>query len=65
MTPIMNKIKNALQTRHLSQKWLAEKLKVTTVSVNSWCQNRSQPSIPKLFKVAELLEIKPSHLLKD
>lgn len=61
----MNKIKIELKKKNLTQKWLAEKLNITSVSVNSWCQNKSQPSIEKLFKVAEILETKPSHLIKD
>jgi putative transcriptional regulator len=61
----MNKIKIELKKKNLTQKWLAEKLNTTSVSVNSWCQNKSQPSIEKLFKVAEILETKPSQLIKD
>jgi putative transcriptional regulator len=61
----MNNIKIALQDRQLTQKWLAEKLNTTTVAVNAWCQNKSQPSIQKLYKVAKVLRVKPSQLLKD
>ncbi len=61
----MNRIKVELERQRLSQKWLAEKLKTTTVSVNGWCQNKSQPSIEKLFKVAQVLNVKPSQLLNE
>ena len=65
MNSYINKIKIELKKKNLTQKWLAEKLNITSVSVNSWCQNKSQPSIEKLFKVAEILETKPSQLIKD
>jgi transcriptional regulator with XRE-family HTH domain len=61
----MNKIKQELERQQLTQKWLAEKLHTTPVSVNSWCQNKSQPSIQKLYKVALVLKTKPSKLLVD
>lgn len=61
----MNKIKQELERQNLSQKWLASKLGTTTVSVNMWCQNKSQPSIEKLYKVAKVLKTKPSQLLTD
>ena len=61
----MNTIKRELEKQNLTQRWLAEKLQTTPVSVNSWCQNKSQPSIEKLYKVAEVLNTKPSKLLMD
>lgn len=61
----MNKIKQELERQNLTQKWLAEKLGTTTISVNMWCQNKSQPSIEKLYKVAKVLKTKPSQLLTD
>jgi transcriptional regulator with XRE-family HTH domain len=61
----MNKIKQELERQNLSQKWLAVKLGTTCVSVNMWCQNKSQPSIEKLFKVARVLKTKPSQLIND
>ena len=61
----MNTIKRELEKKNLTQKWLAEKLNTTPVSVNSWCQNKSQPSIQKLFMVARVLKTKPSQLIQD
>jgi transcriptional regulator with XRE-family HTH domain len=61
----MNVIKEVLEKRNLSQKWLAKELGTTCVSVNNWCQNKSQPTIEKLFKIARVLDAKPSSLLND
>ncbi len=61
----MNTIKRELEKQKLTQKWLADKLNTTSVSVNCWCQNKSQPSIEKLYKVAQILNTKPSKLLND
>jgi len=36
--------------------WLAEQLGVTAVTVSKWCSNITQPTLPTLDKIAELLE---------
>ena len=38
-----NRLKECLVEKDLSQKWLSEKLSVSTVTVNMWCKNKSQP----------------------
>ena len=60
-----NTIKEELEKQQLTQKWLAKKLGITPVSVNMWCQNKSQPSIERLYKVAQVLKINPSQLLTN
>lgn len=60
-----NRIKIILEKNGRSQKWLAENLSTTTVTVNHWCLNKSQPPIKKLYKIAELLNIRPSELLNE
>ena len=35
---------------------LVEKDKVTAVTVSKWCSNITQPTLPTLDKIAELLE---------
>ena len=61
----LNNIKEVLEKKNKTQKWLADELGTTTVSVNHWCTNKSQPTIEKLFKVAHLLKTKPSQLLRE
>ena len=58
-----NRIKEVLRNSGKSQKWLADNLYTTTVTVNNWCLNKSQPPIKKLYKIAELLDTPASELL--
>ncbi len=44
---------------------LAEKLEKDQITVSRWCRNVQQPSLPTLFRIAELLEVKPEALLGE
>lgn len=61
----MNRIKEILKDRGIKQKWLAEKLGKSYNMVNGYVQNRRQPSLENLYKIAEILNIEPSELLKN
>ena len=51
----MNRIKEILEEKGIKQTWLAEKLNKSYNMINSYCQNRRQPSLEDLFKIAEIL----------
>lgn len=53
----MNRIKEVLDERGIKQKWLAEKLGKSYNMVNSYVQNRRQPSLEILNQIAEILDI--------
>ena len=59
----MNRIKEVLADKGIKQTWLAEKLGKSYNMVNSYVQNRSQPSLEDLYKIAEILEVKTRDLL--
>jgi len=59
----MNRIKQILDEKGIKQVWLAEKLGKSFNMVNSYVQNRRQPSIETLFKVAELLGVEAKDLI--
>ncbi len=61
----MNRIKEVLEQKGLTQIWLADKLGKSYNMVNAYAKNRRQPSIETLFKIAEILEVKPKDLLKE
>jgi transcriptional regulator with XRE-family HTH domain len=61
----MNRIKEVLEEKGIKQIWLADKLGRSYNIVNSYAQNRSQPSIEVLYKIAEILNVTPKDLLKD
>ena len=61
----MNRIKEVLEKEGLTQVWLAEKLGKSYNMVNSYVQNRRQPSIEILFKIARLLKVSPKELINE
>jgi transcriptional regulator with XRE-family HTH domain len=61
----MNRIKEVLEERELSQIWLAKELGKSYNMVNSYAQNRRQPSIEVLFRIADILDVEAKDLLKE
>ena len=61
----MNRIKEVLKEKGIKQIWLSEQLGKSYNMVNSYVQNRRQPSIEDLFKIAEILSIDAKELLKN
>lgn len=59
----MNRIKEVLETKGLTQTWLAETLGKSYNMVNSYAQNRRQPSIEILFEIGKILKVDPKELL--
>lgn len=59
----MNKIKIVLYQQGLKQTWLANKLGKSYNMVNSYVQNRRQPSIEDLNRIANLLRVDVRDLL--
>lgn len=49
----------------VTQNWLAEKLGKSYNLVNGYVQNRQQPRIEILFKIAKLLNIDPKELIQS
>ena len=61
----MNRIKQVLAEKGLKQSWLAEKLGKSYNMVNSYAQNRQQPRLEVLYKIADILEIDVKELLAE
>jgi len=53
----MNLIGDILKEKGLKQKWLAEQLGMTTVMVNLYVQNKKQPKLDTLAKIAQILNV--------
>ncbi len=53
----MNCIKEILDAKGIKQVWLSEKLGKSYNMVNSYVQNRSQPSLEILNEIAEILDV--------
>ena len=59
----MNRIKDVLEQKGIKQKWLAEQLGKSYNMVNSYAQNRRQPSLEDLYKIAGILDVEVKELL--
>ena len=59
----MNRIKEVLEDKGIKQIWLAEKLGKSYNMVNSYVQNRRQPSIEVLCKIAKILNVEVIEVL--
>ena len=53
----MNRIKEVLEGKGIKQSWLAEKLGKSFNTVNSYVQNRQQPRLEVLLKIADILDV--------
>ncbi|HZJ35851.1 MAG TPA: helix-turn-helix transcriptional regulator [Gillisia sp.] len=59
----MNRIKEVLEQKGIKQIWLAEQMGKSYNMVNAYSQNRRQPSIEDLYKIAEILNVDIKELL--
>lgn len=59
----MNRIKETLDQKGLKQIWLSEQLGKSYNMVHSYVQNKRQPSIDDLYKIAEILNVDIKDLL--
>lgn len=58
-----NNIKIVLERKGLKQSWLASQLGRSYSVVNGYVQNRSQPRLEVLYRIAEILDVDPRELL--
>ncbi len=63
MADRINRIKEMLVIKEKSQVWLAEKLGKSTTSITAICNNKSQPHLKDLKKIAEILDVDIRELL--
>ena len=61
----MNKIKEVIVSKGIKQTWLANQLGKSYNMINSYVQNRRQPSIEDLYKIADILDVDISELLES
>ena len=59
----LNRIKLVLVEKKRTSKWLSEQMGVNSSTVSKWCTNTSQPDIPSLLKIADLLEVDIKELI--
>ena len=60
----LNRIKVMLAEKKKTSKWSAEQLGKDPATVSRWCTNVSQPSLDMIIKIADLLEIDYTELVR-
>lgn len=61
----INQIRVVLAEQNKKNRWLAEQIGKSEITINRWVQNKSQPSLEQLLQVAKLLSISPKNLIND
>ena len=59
----MNRIKVVLEEKGIKQTWLADKLSKSYNMVNGYVQNRRQPSLEDLNRIAKILDVDVKELI--
>ena len=61
----LNRIKEVLDEKGISQTWLAKKLNKSFNSVNSYVCNRSQPNLETILQISQILNVDMKDLIAD
>ena len=61
----INRIKVVLAEQNKTNRWLAEEIGKSEITISRWVQNKSQPSLEQLVQVAKLLSVSPKDLIND
>ena len=61
----LNRIKEVLEDKGISQTWLAKKLGKSFSTVNSYVCNRSQPNLETLLEISKLLSVEMKDLISE
>ncbi len=61
----LNRIKEVLDEKGISQTWFAKKLDKSFNSVNSYVCNRSQPNLGTLIQISQILNVDMKDLIAN
>lgn len=61
----LNRIKDVLEEKGISQTWLAKKLDKSFNSVNAYVCNRAQPNLETLLQISLILQVDLKDLIAD
>ena len=50
-------LKELLKSKGIKQKWLAERIGVSEVTVSNWCSGKSAPKKKHLLRLSDILEV--------
>lgn len=61
----LNRIKEVLDDKGITQTWLAKKLGKSFSIVNAYACNRQQPPLETLYEIAKILQVQINDLLES
>lgn len=61
----LNRIKEVLDEKGISQTWLAKRLDKSFNTVNAYVCNRTQPNLETLHKISHILNVDMKDLISD
>ncbi len=61
----LNRLKLVLVEKKKTGLWLAKQLGVSNTTVSKWCSNVTQPSLPTIDKIAEILGCEKRELITE
>ena len=59
----INRIRVALAEQ--TNRWLAEQMGKSEITISRWVQNKTQPSLEQLLQVAKFLSVSPKDLINE
>lgn len=60
----LNRLKVVLADKKRTNRWLAEQLGKDETTISKWCTNSSQPDLGSLMRIAQLLDVEISELVR-
>lgn len=61
----LNKIKDVLDSKGISQTWLAKQLGKSFSTINCYARNKYQPDLETLLEISKILEVDLKDLITD
>jgi len=61
----INRIRIALAEQNRTNRWLAEHIGKSEITVSRWVQNKAQPSLEQLLVIAKVLSVSPKDLINE
>ena len=61
----INRIKVALAEQNKTNRWLAEQMGKSEITISRWVQNKVQPSLEQLIHIAKVLSVSPKDLINE
>ncbi len=61
----LNKIKDVLDSKGISQTWLAKQLGKSFSTVNCYARNKYQPDLETLLEISNILEVELKDLITN